>query len=129
MMTQYQAVKPPQTSTVQATIKQSTMCGIPYTAEAIICIGQIQNLKVQSLMRYRYTQVIKILTYVCVCVCVRVTEVGCSWGGTRLVTRNLRASIYCEECSRTLDMGWKAAVEVDAIGEQQLEWTQSGSSS
>ena len=26
-------------------------------------------------------------------------------------------------------MDWKAAVEADAIGEQQLKWTQSGSSS
>ena len=38
---------------------------------------------------------IKILTCVCVCVCMRacVTEVGCSWGGTRLVTRDLCTSI------------------------------------
>ena len=34
--------------------------------------------------------IIKIL--MCVCVCV--TEVGCSWGRTRLVTRDLRTSIY-----------------------------------
>ena len=27
-------------------------------------------------------------------VCVCVTEVGCSWGGTRLVTRDLHTSIY-----------------------------------
>ena len=30
--------------------------------------------------------------FVCVCVCLCVTEVGCSWGGTRLVTRYLRTS-------------------------------------
>ena len=29
----------------------------------------------------------------CVCVCVCVTEVGCSWGGTRLVTHNFHTSI------------------------------------
>ena len=34
-------------------------------------------------------QYIKILTCVCLCVCV-VTEVGSSWGGARLVTRDLR---------------------------------------
>ena len=36
-----------------------------------------------------FYQYIKILTCVCVCV----TEVGCSWGGTRLVMRDLRTAI------------------------------------
>ena len=44
-------------------------------------------------------QYIKILTCVCLCV----TEVGCSWGGTRLVTCDLRRLNLlnlelCEEC-------------------------------
>ena len=88
----------------------------------------------------KYYQYIKILTCVCVCVCVCMTEVVCSWGGTRLDVRTLNLE-YCEECSRTLGpcMGWNlsgqlgcsqgAAVEADAIGEQQLKQTQSGSSS
>ena len=37
-------------------------------------------------------QYIKILTCVCVCVCLCVTEVGCLWGGTRLMLRDLRTS-------------------------------------
>ena len=64
-------------------------------------------------------------------------EVGCSWGGTRLVTRDLHLLNLelCEECSR---IGWNlpeqlagnrsrsgcnrgAAFEADAIGEQQLK--------
>ena len=63
---------------------------------------------------------------------------GCSWGGTRLETHDLRG-----ERSRTLGMGWNlpeqvrlqalsgcnrgAAVEADAIGEQQPKHSQSGS--
>ena len=71
-------------------------------------------------------------------------------GWTTLVTRDLRTSIYCtlelsEKCSRTLGpgMGWLpeqlglqaescnrgAAVEADAIREQQSKRMQSGSSS
>ena len=50
-------------------------------------------------------------------------------GGTRLATRRLVKLKLCEECQRTLGMGWKAAVEADTIGEQQLKWTQSRSSS
>ena len=53
------------------------------------------------------------------------SEVGCSWGGTRLVTCDLhtiepctpRSLALCEEHLRTLGMGWKAAVEADAIRE------------
>ena len=63
------------------------------------------------------------------------------------MTRDLCTLIYLlnlelrEECSRTLGGAWagigakrthvigRAAVEADAIGEQQLKWTQSGSSS
>ena len=60
------------------------------------------------------------------------TEVGCSWGGTRLqlVTRDLRTSIYLlnlelrEECSRTL--GWNPAGAASGCGEQQSKRTQSG---
>ena len=80
-----------------------------------------------------------------------VTEVGCSWGGTRLCDArpsyfNLLNLELCEECSRALQrlsMGWSlleqpawsssrsgrnrgAAVESDAIGEQQLKRTQRG---
>ena len=48
-------------------------------------------------------QYIKILTCVCV------TEVGCSWGGTRLVTRDLRTSIYCSLIPRpTRGTGYEA---------------------
>ena len=90
-------------------------------------------------------QYIKILTRVCVCVCVCVTEVGCSWGRTRLVTHDLRTSYFnllnlelCEECSRTSgpessraagECNHGAAIEADTIGEQKLKQTQSGSSS
>ena len=52
-------------------------------------------------------QYIKILT-VCLSVRVCVTEVGCSWGGTRIVTRDLRTiePQTLEECgSRRLGMG------------------------
>ena len=93
-------------------------------------------------------QYIKILMCVCPYVCVM--EVGCLWGGTRLVTRDLRTSTRTlQRMLRTLGMVWNswgyermqsgsssrsecnrgAAVEADAIGEQQLKWTQSGSSS
>ena len=85
-------------------------------------------------------------------------EVGCSWGGTRLVTHDLNPYFnllnleLCKECSRTV---WAtsgcnrgaaveadtireqhrsgrnrgAEVEVDAIWEKQLKWMQSWSSS
>ena len=50
------------------------------------------------------TRNLKILTCVCVCVCMT----GCSGGGTRLVTRDLRTYLNLElreECSRTLGPG------------------------
>ena len=47
-----------------------------------------QKVCTRSVASYQY-----ILT-VCSCVCVCVTEVGCSWGGTRLVMHDLCASIY-----------------------------------
>ena len=48
------------------------------------------------------------------------TEVGCSWGSdARPSYFNLLNVELCEECSRTLGMDWKAAVNVDAIGKQQ----------
>ena len=47
--------------------------------------------------------------YFNVCVCVCVMEVGCSWGGTRLVTQG--PSYF----------NWGAAVEADANREQQLK--------
>ena len=87
-----------------------------------------------------HNQYVKIL--ICVLVCV--TEVGCSWGGTRLVTHDLRTEPrtlrrtfenigHGLESSRTGEATngcyRGAAVEADAIGEQQLKQTQSGSSS
>ena len=87
--------------------------------------------------------------------CGCVTEVGCLWGGTRVyITSDVRPSYFnllnlelCEECSGTLSArayAWRgAAVQADAIGggggggggglpdaigEQQLKRTQSGSS-
>ena len=97
-------------------------------------------------------QYIKILSCVCVCVCLFVHDGSGMFVGP-IVMRNLRTSIYLlnlklhEECSRTL--GWnpagvasgcmqseatveadairRAAVEADAIGEQQPKWTWSGS--
>ena len=68
----------------------------------------------------------------CVCVCVCVMEVGCSWSGTRLVTRDLRNSEPRTRL-RILEniQAWAGTagaaireqyiVEADAIGEQQLK--------
>ena len=72
-----------------------------------------------------------------------VTEVGCSWGGTRLVMCDLLQFTEPQTLRRTLGMGWNlpeqlagsssrsghnqgAAVEADTIGEQQPKQTQSG---
>ena len=64
------------------------------------------------------------------------TEVGCSGGGTRLVTCDLRTYLNLElgeECSRTLGpgMGWnlpeQLGLQVDGR-EQQSKRTRSGSS-
>ena len=91
--------------------------------------------------------------FVCVCVCV--TEVGCSRGRTRLVTCDLRTSnsrknvrehwawagwklleqltdaisVSSSESGRNLGAAGEAgaAVEADAIEEQQPKRTQSGS--
>ena len=58
---------------------------------------------------------------VCVCVCVCVTEVGCSSGGTRLVTRDLRTSQprtlrrMFENIGHGLE---RLGLQADAIGEQ-----------
>ena len=91
-----------------------------------------------SLLRildYTVYQYIKILTVcLCVSVCVCVMEVGCSWGGTRLVTYDLRTCIYCTSNSAKnvrehwawAGNSWRgAAAKADAIGEQQLKRTQS----
>ena len=93
----------------------------------------------------RCSQYIKILT-----VCLRVTEVGCSWGGTRLVMRDLQTEPrplrrMFENIGHGCNRGAAvertqsgsssrsrrnrgAAVEADTIREQQLKQTQSGSS-
>ena len=80
------------------------------------------------------------------CVCVWVTFVGRSWGGTRLVTSDLCTSTEPRtlrrkfenigqglESSRTGEAtsgcNRGVAVKVDAIGELQLKWMQTRSSS
>ena len=73
----------------------------------------------------------------CVSDCLCVTEVGCSWGETRVVKRDLCTSICWTSNSTTnvrragfIQNSWQGAeVEADAIGELQLNRTQSGSSS
>ena len=52
------------------------------------------NMKISEYSFYLNHPHIKILTCVCVSDCLCVTEVGCSWGGTRLVTCDLRTSNY-----------------------------------
>ena len=63
-----------------------------------------------------------------------VTEVGRSWGGTRLVTRALRTSIIywtSNSTKKVRELGWnlpeQVRLQADAIGELQLKRTQSGS--
>ena len=67
-----------------------------------------------------------------------VTEVGCLWGGTRLVTHDPRTSIYTSNSAKNIGHGLEssrtaggcnqgAAVEADATGELQLKRTQLGS--
>ena len=62
-----------------------------------------------------------------VCMCVWVTDVGCPQGGTRLVMCDL-CTLYCV-CVITSGCNQGAVAEVDAVGQQQLKWTQTGSSS
>ena len=52
--------------------------------------------------------------WVCVSVCV--TEMGCTWGGTRLVRRDLH-TLYCVYVN-TSGCNRGAAAKVDANGEQ-----------
>ena len=63
--------------------------------------------------------------------CSGVTEVGCLWGGTRLVMVYLLNVVLCRMCVITsrCNLGAAAEAEADAIGEQQLKWTHSESSS
>ena len=64
--------------------------------------------------------------------CLCVTEVGYLWGGTGIVThgrlrtepRTLQGNVPLFE-----NVGHGLELQADAIGEQQLKWTQSGSSS
>ena len=53
------------------------------------------------------------------------SQVACSWLAREVIYRMQNLKL-CDECSRTLGMGWKAAVEADAIREQQLKRTQLG---
>ena len=81
---------------------------------------------------------------VCVCVCVDVRGAGLDYSDTRPSYFNLLNLELHKECLRTLGMGWNlpeqvsrlqalsgcnrgAAVEADAIGEQQPKRTQLGS--
>ena len=114
------------------------MCTCSYHVNRLLC-SAVKTNESKPILHFVY-QYIKIVTCVCV------TEVGCLWGGTRLVTHDLRTSInleLCEECSRTLGpgMGWKSSKQMHAImireqqsqgtqsGEQQLKRTRPGSSS
>ena len=67
-----------------------------------------------------------LVMYMCVCV----TEMGCAGDVNRMVTRDLHiySTLYCMHMI-TSGHSWGAAAEVDAVGEQQLKPTQSGSSS
>ena len=61
-------------------------------------------------------------------VCLCVTELGSLGGRTTAVMRDLRiCNTFCTACACGCTQG--AAVEEDAIGEQQLKWMQAGSRS
>ena len=80
-------------------------------------------------------QYVKILD-VCLSVCLCVTEVGTSEGGTtHSYTVTMRPSnllyLLCTACMCVISSGRTqgAADEADAVGEQQLKWSQSGCTS
>ena len=98
-----------------------------------------------ALLLYECTWLCPAAGYTSMCLSTCVMEVGCSWGGTRLVMRNLR-TIEPQTLRRTLGIGWKlleqlmdaisvSGSQTDAIWElqvkpeQQLKRTQSRSNS
>ena len=64
---------------------------------------------------------------ICVCLSVCVTEVGCSEGGTTVVTRDLRTYYTRYFVLITSGCTQGVAAEEDAGEEEQLKQTQSGS--
>ena len=97
------------------------------------CEADLLPYQITPSLSFSDRQYIKILCVsVCVCVCVCVMEVGCSWSGTRLVTRDLRNSeprtrlrilenIQAWAGTAGAAIGEQYIVEADAIGEQQLK--------
>jgi len=75
------------------------------------------------LSQHQYIEILSVClcVYLCMCLCVCVTKVGCSGGGTTVVTCNLHTyTLYCADAiTRGHTQG--AAAEMDTIGEQQAK--------